>query len=548
MNIYRRITYPRIAIRLLSCLTFFMLAGHLFAQMRPIKNDQFWYTADGQPIYSQGGGIFRFKDPNTGKLTYYWYGVHYKQADLYLAKPYITQDKASFQSVTCYQSDNLVDWHFCGDILDSTALSRQSPTWVGRLGVAYIKELKQYALFVQHGNQVLIATSNTPAGKYTWYRRLDMTNLIGTSNTGDQTVFTDDETGKSYLIYSYGRGRGRIYVSEIGVKDGRIGLLDCKQVYKGVGREGNCLFKYRGKYYMCASNLYGWDGSFAYYLVADDIRGPYTPVNNMQVMKGAALDYAHVSQTGFFVTVKAGNEDNKEMVIYCGDRWSDFAGNGLGYNVWCPLSFNGQTPIFNSLSDWALDVKSASWQVGDRNNYVKNGSFEADRRHIPSPVKPVQLDILGWQTTIIKGNPLAIGEASSPVLNYFNDRRDRQYVTGEKSLLISDKVDFSRKVSQVITATDKVPLIRGSYTLRAKIRLDEGAQDGQIQMYAKSEGQSFIRLVQFDKKKTSNHWRSLTLDNVLVTGEKVEIGFVAKAKGNSHIFIDDVSFVRNTPH
>ena len=37
----------------------------------------------------------------------------------------------------------------------------------------------------------------------------------GTSNTGDQTVFTDSDTGKSYLVYSYGVGRGTIWLSEI---------------------------------------------------------------------------------------------------------------------------------------------------------------------------------------------------------------------------------------------------------------------------------------------------------------------------------------------
>ena len=103
----------------------------------------------------------------------------------------------------------------------------------------------------------------------------------GTSNTGDQTVFTDEDSGISYLVYSYGRGRHIIYISEIGVKEGMVNLLDCTQVFKGKGREGNCMFKYNGKYYLFASNLYGWDSSYAYYLVADDIRGPYLPENKM---------------------------------------------------------------------------------------------------------------------------------------------------------------------------------------------------------------------------------------------------------------------------
>lgn len=46
-----------------------------------IRNDTFWDTADGKPLYSHGGGIFRFTDPATGKDRYYWYGVRYKGSE-----------------------------------------------------------------------------------------------------------------------------------------------------------------------------------------------------------------------------------------------------------------------------------------------------------------------------------------------------------------------------------------------------------------------------------------------------------------------------------
>ena len=122
--------------------------------------------------------------------------------------------------------------------------------WVGRLGVAYLEETGKYAMFVQHNDGVLIAISDTPTAPFKWHRRIDMTDRIGTPNTGDQTVFTDEDTGKSYLIYSYGRGRNRIYVSEIGIKDDMVDLLDCTQVFSGQGREGNCMFKYNNNYYL----------------------------------------------------------------------------------------------------------------------------------------------------------------------------------------------------------------------------------------------------------------------------------------------------------
>ena len=220
------------------------------------------------------------------------------------------------------------------------------------------------------------------------------------------------------------------------------------------------MFKYKGKYYMCASNIYGWDASYAYYLVADDIRGHIFLANEMLVMKGSSDDYAHVTQTGFFINVKG---SKKETVVYCGDRWANFAGNGLGYNQWFPLSFDGKTPCFNSLNSWNLDAKTGEWKVAEDNNYVKNGSFEADRKTIPSNFKPIQKELIGWVTTIIEGTRLVLIVNFSAVKS-FNSESDRKIVIGEKSLNISDKINFKRKISQTITSSPYVKLKDGSYT------------------------------------------------------------------------------------
>src|SRR6185437_10784390 len=367
---------------LLSILTF-QPGNNAYSQSHNIKNDKFWNTVDGRPIYSQGGGIFRFKDPQTQKEKYFWYGVHYKVAELYRQDPSGTQRGGGFESVTCYSSTDFVNWTFEADVLSREEASKESGGrgygWLGRMGVAYVKEADKYVLVIQDGNQVLFAVADKPTGPFKSQHLKSMLDMIGTSNTGDQTVFTDEDTGKSYLVYSKGRGRNKIYISEIGLKDGMITLLDCKEVYEGEGREGNCMFKYKGKYYLVGSNLYCWNASYAYYLIADDIRGPYTPENDMQVMKGCEDDYAHVTQTGFFYTIRG---TRQETVVFCGDRWADFAGNGLGYNQWCPLSFDGATPYFNSLNSWNLNAETGQWHVAQDNDFVRNPSFEADRRII----------------------------------------------------------------------------------------------------------------------------------------------------------------------
>ena len=432
----------------------------------------------------------------------------------------------------------MVNWTFEGDVLTKDELKKRSDyrkTWVGRLGVAYIPELKKYAMFIQHGSGVLISLSDSPTGQFSWHQQISMKDMIGTSNTGDQTVFTDEDTGKSYLIYSYGEGRNKIYVSEIGIKKGKVDLLDCTKVFKGESREGNCMFKYNNKYYLCASNIYGWDSSLAYYLVSDNIRGPYVTKKGMLVMNGSSDDYAHVTQTGFFVSVKGSKQ---ETVVYCGDRWANFAGNGIGYNQWFPLSFDGHTPYFNSLGSWNLNAKTGEWNIAPDNNFVKNGSFEADRRRVPNPIKPVQLEFTGWKTKVIKGNVVSFDTINSPYLNYNNSETDRKVVIGEKSLAISDKVDFKREVSQKIISSPFVKLENGNYTLTAKVK--NSGNFTQLEMYATSHGKT----IKFSIEGENATWKTIKLEDLLIHNDEVEIGFIADGSANAFCYIDDVSLVK----
>jgi hypothetical protein len=287
---------------------------------------------------------------------------------------------------------------------------------------------------------------------------------------------------------------------------------------------------------MTASNIYGWDASFAYYLVADDIRGPYTPNNKMQVMKGCEADFAHVSQTGFYYTIHG---TKQETVLYCGDRWADFAGNGLGYNQWVPLSFVGaeNTPVFNSLSAWHLNATTGEWQVAAENNYIRNGSFEADRRHIPSPVKPLQDQLTGWDTKVLKGNSPSQDSLHSPVLNHFNTQTERKQVIGEKSAQISDQEPFERQHSQTIQSTPTVPLPNGQYTLSAKIKNSPGFS--KLELYALGQTR------QSQTIGSCPEWTTITLKNIQVRNGKVEIGIYAAGDANAFCLMDDLSLVRD---
>ncbi|MBN2167530.1 MAG: family 43 glycosylhydrolase [Marinilabiliaceae bacterium] len=533
-----KIQYINISKIILGVLFIFTLGGkYTLAQSYNIKNDTFWDTKDGKPIYSQGGGIFKFADPKTGEEKYYWYGVHYKQAELYRHDPSVTQERNNFEGVSCYTSTDLVNWEFEANVLTPEEVFGDSGRrwgWLGRMGVAYVKEVNRYVLIIQYNASVLFAVADSPLGPFKKQHAKSMESWIGTPNTGDQTVFTDEDTGKSYLVYSYGRGRNKIYLSEIGLKNDTITLLDYKQVFRGAGREGNCMFKYKGRYYLAASQLYGWDGSNAYYLKADDIWGPYLPENDMQIFPGAEDDYAHISQTGFFYTVRGSKQ---ETVIFCGDRWADFAGNGLGYNQWCPLSFDGENPYFNSLNSWNLNAETGEWHVADDNNWVKNASFEADRKQIPSPVKPLQTRLLGWETAVIKGTEISL-DSLSPVLNHANTKEERETVIGERSLNMSDRVNFVRKVSQKISSSPYVTYPNDTYNLTAKVKNSGGFN--KLEMYAESGKKRYSVKI----KQENNTWITISIENIKVENNELEVGFLADGKAGSFCLADDVSLLK----
>lgn len=475
-----------------------------FAASQVIKNDTFWKDTSGNPMYSQGGGILKVED------TYYWYGVKYNGAVTYAANPTKKNSDTSFNSVTCYSSKDLVNWKFENDILTAADISSVSPNWIGRLGVAYNKNTNKYVLISQYGGSAgegeLFATCDTPNGKFV-YNKIQ-TQLPGIVNgaTGDQVIFTDTD-GKAYLICSSSNGRANLYVAPLRESD-YLAVENATRISGGSGREGNCMFKYNGEYYFCSSDLHGWNASHCYYIKASNIMGPYS---SEAVMPGTDNDFCHVSQTGFFVNVTGTSETT---VLFCGDRWSDFAGNGIGYNQWCPLSFNGGTPNFNSVSEFNLDAAAGTWSVGDGNNYALNPSFEADR------VSSTKL--AGWSNWTDLSSVSPNSNASGA---YSGNFCMQQYYTAP----------YKASMYQYVTG-----LPNGTYTLKAWVKSSGGQNVCQI--FAKNFGGTEK---DFAINKSINGWTQITISDINVTNGKCQIGVYSEANANNWCKVDNFTLVKN---
>src|SRR6266700_3785184 len=104
-----------------------------------ITNDAFAKDTSGNPIYAQGGGVFKFGS------KWYWYGVKYNGAVTYAANPSGGKNSdTSFNAFTCYSSTDLANWTFERNVMTSSSSGLGGASWVGRMGVCFNSNTGKY--------------------------------------------------------------------------------------------------------------------------------------------------------------------------------------------------------------------------------------------------------------------------------------------------------------------------------------------------------------------------------------------------------------------
>lgn len=462
------------------------------AAVATIQNDVFWKDTAANPIYSQGGGVLKVGS------TYYWYGVKYNGAVSYYNNPAGGKNSnSSFSAITIYSSSDLANWKFEGNAVTSAELSGG---WIGRVGVSRNPTTGKYVLVSQLDGKEWFATSSTPNGRFTAAGTQDTITNVTTGKSGDQSIFTDDD-GKAYVIFSNSSGRSHLYVAPLRTSD-FLHVEPAKNIFNSpVGREGNIMFKNAGTYYFCSSDLHGWNSSQTYCISARDIMGPYS---SEFVLQGTAADFSHVTQTGlaFTVTGSAGS-----FVMFGGDRWSDFAGNGLGYNDWVPVTFNGTTPVFRSMSQWNVDAAAGTWSVGSGNNYVLNPGVEADR--------VAQSNLAGWTN---------VGSVNNNKLGGH---------TGRWSIEQSSSSAYSA------TRYQNISVPNGSYTLSAWVKSSGGQRKATV--FARNFGASELNS---SINRSISGWTKVTVPGITVTNGSIQVGVQSDANAGNWVNADDFSLVR----
>lgn len=470
-----------------------------------ITNDAFAKDTSGNPIYAQGGGVFKFGS------KWYWYGVKYNGAVTYAANPAGGKNSdTSFNAFTCYSSTDLVNWTFEGNIMTASSPGLGGASWVGRMGVAFNSNTQKYVLVSQfsgtNGSGDLFATCSTPNGTFV-YDHIQTSIPVTNGNTGDQTVFVDTN-GAAYLICSSTSGRAHLYVLPLRASD-YLNIEAGANIYNGNGREGNCMMRFGNRYFFLSSDLHGWNASHAYVLqsTGSNILGTYMAE---YIMAGTDADFCHVSQTGFCVTAIG---SSGTVPLFVGDRWCDFAGNGVGYNQWCPVTFSGTTPTFRSVSKLDLNASAGTWAVAGGNNYILNPNFEADR--------VAQADLAGWSSSG--------GTAGS----YGN-------LSGSRS---PGRFRFHHSLSSaydVLTHQTVTGLPNGTYTLTVWYQSSGGQST--CRFFARNFGGTEI---QSNVNTAQSSWAQRTISNIVVSNGQCDVGIYSHASANQWVDVDDWSLTKN---
>lgn len=267
---------------------------------------------------------------------------------------FIGEDRTERNKVSCYVSDDLVQWRFCRHLLtlDSPTAThyvvtdprlevdgRQASIGCGcnieRPKVLYNEKTGKYVMWMHwelpddyREARCAVAVSDEIDGEYTY---LGSFNPIGHMSR-DCTVFTDDD-GTAYFI-SAARDNMDLHIYRLSEDYLSIDSL-VRVLWPGQQREAPTVFKRNGVYFMLTSACTGWAPNQSSYAWAKSMEGPWSLRRNF----GDETTYR--SQPTW--VLRLGGE--KPSYWYLGDRWGGSQGYFESEYVLLPIRFDSDTEI-----------------------------------------------------------------------------------------------------------------------------------------------------------------------------------------------------------
>jgi hypothetical protein len=158
------------------------------------------------------------------------------------------------------------------------------------------------------------------------------------------------------------------------------------------------------------------------------------------------------------------------------------------------------------VTEFHLNAETGEWTIGEKNNWILNPSFDADRVS--------QQTMAGWTNWGDGNSNSKGGRTGNWCMQHWSDK------------------DFKGSLRQEIT------LQNGVYDLKAYAKSSGSFNKGYI--YVKGYGGD-DRTV--NVKDAGNDWKEFEIKDIQITDGKIEVGVYTDAKAGAWVKVDDFSLI-----
>ena len=236
-----------------------------------IKNGEMWLDDCGNPIQAHGGNIIKYEN------KWYWYGEHKGAPNT------PNQQRVDFIGISCYSSENLLNWHYEGLALKAAPAGSghmlEPKNVIERPKVVYNKKTEQFVMWMHADTAdyvyggIGVAVSKSPTGPFEFLYATQPNK----QDSRDMTIFIDqDET--AYLVHSSNWNKtlniSRLTEDYLKTDGFYVSVLVDQE------REAPAVFFKDEMYYMITSGCTGWDYNSALYAECPHLLGKWKLIDN----------------------------------------------------------------------------------------------------------------------------------------------------------------------------------------------------------------------------------------------------------------------------
>lgn len=313
----------------------------VFCSARPapgvVRPGELWPDQRGLHVQAHGGGVIKLGG------TYYWFGEDRSRDN--------DRDK---RFVSCYSSEDLVNWTFRNQVLKLSDPENFGPNWLlERPKVFYNARTGKFVMYMHidgpvpglTGNYSLarvgVAVCDAVDGDYVYLRSF---RPLGRESR-DIGQFIDDD-GSAYLIFESRPSKG-FYIARL--SDDYLDVAE-ERCFIESPLEGGAIVHYQGLYYVLGSALTGWSPNPNKYATAKSLSGPWSEFRDIAPPETKTYG----SQSTMMLKIVG---TKRTTVLFMADIWKPKTQWDSRY-LWMPLEIGEGMLRLPAPQPWTLDIET----------------------------------------------------------------------------------------------------------------------------------------------------------------------------------------------